>query len=449
MSAALELRVLSGLHEGACCEVSHGAVIGADPGCDIVLADEGIGAREAQVCVDASGWHLATGVDTADPQAACGFNQPLLLGAVWVTVARQDDPWVAVPPDAGAGSAAGRRREPETGSGHDEAVIASGETADISLNMPAAPPTPPLDAASARSPRRTWPVALGLFSLAASVMLAIFLALLPGPGGTQTTDEDSGRIAVEQSMARIAAVLERMGLASRVRVFLSDNGLPTVSGWVRDTAEQDELATALAQIWPMPAMRISNQAEIMRTAQSALSDFSVRYEVRAGEDGQLVLKGIAGSQAEGNAALDALRSQAPGMTVAHVDIRLASDVSDAFATLLREAQMPEMSLDWQGDRLAAVPGRLGIQQRKKLLSLAEAFNAEHLGVVDVVLPAVVEVADSVPFGIRSVVGGEQAYLVLSDGTKLLPGGLYRDYRLVSIETDRIVFDGEQRASVRR
>lgn len=449
MSQVLELRVLSGLHEGACCEIAHGAVIGADLGCDIVLADEGLGAREAQVCLDTSGWHLSATTDAPPSRNAFGFNQPLQLGPIWITVARREDPWVAPPMDAGAGSGMTKKPEPEMEPGSDDAAPEPHAADESSTDAPVAAAIAASDTAAARRPRRVWPVAVGLFSVVASIMLAIALALVPGAGGTQPAGEDSGRIAVEQSMARIAAVIERLGLASRVRVSLSDNGLATVSGWVRDTAEQDELATALAQVWPMPAMRISNQAEVVQVAQAALSGFSIRYEVKAGEDGKLALRGIANSPAEGNAALEALRSQVPGMTVADVDIRLAADVSSAFAALLREAQMDRVSLDWQGDRLAVVPGRLGMQQRQKLLGLAEAFNAEHLGVVQVILPPANAVADTVPFGIRSVIGGEQAYLVLSDGTKLLPGGVYRDYRLVSIEADRIVFDGEQRASVPR
>src|SRR5690606_14011495 len=117
-----------------------------------------------------------------------------------------------------------------------------------------------------------------------------------------------------------------------------------------------ELSTALAQVWPMPAMRVSNQAEVVRNAQSALAAFPVRYQVRVRDEGQLELRGIAASPADRSAALDALRSQAPGMTLSVVDVRLASEVSDAFAALLRDAQMPEVVLDWKHDRLAAVPG---------------------------------------------------------------------------------------------
>ena len=58
-------------------------------------------------------------------------------------------------------------------------------------------------------------------------------------------------------------------------------------------------------------------------------------------------------------------------------------------------------------------------------------------------------ADSVPFVIRSVVGGPQPFIVLEDGSKLLVGGVYRKYRLVAVENTRIIFEGPRSAIVTR
>ncbi|MDD7990682.1 FHA domain-containing protein, partial [Achromobacter xylosoxidans] len=59
MSEALELRVLSGLHRDARCLAADGAVLGADPACDIVLADDGMGPRAARLRIGETGWDLA------------------------------------------------------------------------------------------------------------------------------------------------------------------------------------------------------------------------------------------------------------------------------------------------------------------------------------------------------------------------------------------------------
>jgi len=55
----------------------------------------------------------------------------------------------------------------------------------------------------------------------------------------------------------------------------------------------------------------------------------------------------------------------------------------------------------------------------------------------------------VPFGILSVVGGDTPFIVLEDGQKLLVGGTYRNYRLISIEDNQLTFDGPRPAIVLR
>ena len=88
MSEALELRVLSGLHRDARCLVEDGSVLGADPACDIVLADDGMGPRAARVRIGAGGWDLAVDDGQAGAQAdappGTPFNRPVPLGPVWI-----------------------------------------------------------------------------------------------------------------------------------------------------------------------------------------------------------------------------------------------------------------------------------------------------------------------------------------------------------------------------
>lgn len=99
MSEALELRVLSGLHRDARCLVADGAVLGADPACDIVLADDGMGPRAARVRIGEGGWDLALDDGAPSQQPGTPFNRPVPLGPVWITVARRGDPWANAPED--------------------------------------------------------------------------------------------------------------------------------------------------------------------------------------------------------------------------------------------------------------------------------------------------------------------------------------------------------------
>ena len=413
MSEALELRVLSGLHRDARCQVADGAVLGADPACDIVLADDGMGPRAARVRIGEGGWDLALDGAAPNPQPGTPFNRPVPLGPVWITVARRGDPWTNAP-DAANDALARAAVEPAAAPEATPAVAPAPSDEDRQLERRL--PLPP--AQGRRRKRDSWPMALGL-------------------------------AAVEKSVGQISAVFERMGLTSRLHVSMARDGVVTVSGWVRNAAEQDAVASALSQIWPMPAMRISNEDEVVRTARAALRAFNVRYEPRYEGDGRLNVVGIASSARERASALDALRAQLPGMTVLGNAIALTQQLSDTLSSQLVDAGLSGVTLAWKPDHLEIAAGALDDDQQARLQDVLNEFNQNHLGVARLAATSASPAADSVPFVIRSVVGGPQPFIVLEDGSKLLVGGVYRKYRLVSVENTRIIFEGPRAAIVTR
>ena len=468
MSEALELRVLSGLHRDARCLVEDGSVLGADPACDIVLADDGMGPRAARVRIGAAGWDLA--VDDgqsgthADIPPGTPFNRPVPLGPVWITVARRGDPWTNAP-DAANDASAQAAAEPVLGAVNVDTAAPS--TAAISaVSGPAAAdasasasandedrqlerrlPLPP--AQGRRRKRDSWPMMLGLAAVVLTIIVAIALALMPQSSATRAPQVDPRLAAAEKSVGQISAVFDRMGLASRLHVSMSRDGMVTVSGWVRNAAEQDAVASALSQIWPMPAMRVSNEDEVVRTARGALRAFNVRYEPRYEGDGRLNIAGIASSARERASALDALRAQLPGMTVLGNDIALTQQLSDTLSSQLVDAGLSGVMLAWKPDHLEIAPGALDDDQQTRLQELVDDFNKSYLGVAKLAAASAAPAADSVPFVIRSVVGGSQPFVVLEDGSKLLVGGVYRKYRLVAVENTRIIFEGPRTAIVTR
>lgn len=439
MSEALELRVLSGLHRDARCQVADGSVLGADPACDIVLADDGMGPRAARICIGEAGWDLA--LDDAAParQPGTPFNRPVPLGPVWITVARRGDPWTSAP-DA-ANDAEAPIAEPAA------PPSSVSDTADEQRPQERRPPLPP--APGRRRKRDSWPVLLGLGAVGLTICVAIFLALVPPSTASRAPRVDPRLAAAEQSVGQISAVFERMGLTSRLHVSMARDGMVTVSGWVRNAAEQDAVAAALSQIWPMPAMRISNEDEVVRTARGALRAFSVRYEPRYEGDGRLAVSGVASSARERASALDALRAQLPGMTVLGNDIGLTQQLSDTLSSQLVDAGLSGVTLTWKPDHLEIAAGALDDDQQARLADVLDDFNKRHLGVARLAAASAAPAADSVPFVIRSVVGGPQPFVVLEDGSKLLVGGVYRKYRLVAVENTRIIFEGPRTAIVTR
>jgi type III secretion protein D len=450
MSEALELRVLSGLHRDARCLVEDGAALGADPACDVVLADEGMGPRAARVRIGAEGWDQALGDGAPDAPPGTPFNRPVPLGPVWITVARRGDPWPRLPESGPTAPAKAASPEPETETPPPPAAPASAapvSAAEEDSQLERRLPLPP--APGRRRKRDSWPMALGLGAVALTIIVAIALALIPPSTAKRAPTPDPRLAAAEKSVGQISAVFERMGLASRLHVALSRDGTVTVSGWVRNAAEQDAVASALSQIWPMPAMRISNEDEAVRTARAALRAFNVKYEPRYQGDGRLNIAGIASSARERASALDALRAQLPGLTVLGNDIKLTQQLSDTFSSQLVDEGLSGVTLAWKADYLDISPGALDDDQMQRLQALVADFNKTHLDVARVAAASAAAPADSVPFTIRSVVGGSQPFIVLEDGSKLLVGGIYRKYRLVAVENTRIIFEGPRNAIVTR
>lgn len=444
MSEALELRVLSGLHRDARCQVADGAVLGADPACDIVLADDGVGPRAARVRIGEGGWDLALDDAAPNPQPGTPFNRPVPLGPVWITVARRGDPWTNAP-DAANDALARAAVEPAAAPEATPAVAPAPSDEDRQLERRL--PLPP--AQGRRRKRDSWPMALGLGAVVLTIVVAIVLTLMPQSTVSRAPQVDPRLVAAEKSVGQISAVFERMGLTSRLHVSMARDGVVTVSGWVRNAAEQDAVASALSQIWPMPAMRISNEDEVVRTARAALRAFNVRYEPRYEGDGRLNVVGIASSARERASALDALRAQLPGMTVLGNAIALTQQLSDTLSSQLVDAGLSGVTLAWKPDHLEIAAGALDDDQQARLQDVLNEFNQNHLGVARLAAASASPAADSVPFVIRSVVGGPQPFIVLEDGSKLLVGGVYRKYRLVSVENTRIIFEGPRAAIVTR
>jgi type III secretion protein D len=459
MNETLELRVLSGLHREARCPAAHGDLVGTDPDCDIVLADAGLPARAARLVLSPAGWNLTPGDGEPAPDTTAGaaYNQPLPLGPVWLTVSRPEDSWAPPPDDTEDGSAPVAAAT--DGGTADEAI----EDADPDPAAESAPrdeaQTAPVLRADPRPDRaagpadgsargRSWIMILGLAAAGLAIVIALLLAwLLPSKAPAPARADP--RAAAEQSLPRIQAALERLGLASRLRTALPAGGATAqVSGWVRDAAERDALAAALAQIWPMPAMQVSVEADAVRTARAALDGYSVKYEPRYDGDGRLSILGIAADDAGRTAAIEAVRAQLPGMTVMGNTVLLAPAVADALTRELAAAGLSGVTLSWDPHHLRTDSSGLDDAQLTRFETVLAAFNHRYFDVAalpDADRPA----AATVPFVILSVVGGKTPFIVLEDGSKLLVGGTYRNYRLIGIEEKRLTFDGPRPAIVLR
>ncbi|QEI08274.1 EscD/YscD/HrpQ family type III secretion system inner membrane ring protein [Pigmentiphaga aceris] len=468
MSARHEFRVLSGVHADARCAIEADARVGSDAAGDIVLSDAGV-PRSAHLRVSGEKWSLAA--NDADAAPDLSLSQPVQLGDVWVTVSRPDDPWPVVPVAVSATASAavaagimGTEQANETSAPQTEAPSPAtpqdlaGKPVDPAILAATGTATEAATPPPRRRGRLLVPLALLLMVLAIAVALGV--ALLPNQPQAKVATVDPRAAALEQSVAAIEKALDSLGMRPALQVSRGAGGVVTVTGWVRDRAEQDRVAGALARIWPMPAMRVNNREEVADSAQALLRPYSYRYAASMGADGSLAVSGVASDAAQRERALTMLRSQLPGINVDGMRIVLAQQVSDTLYAQLENAGLTQVRLMWQTDRLEASTEGLTPVQLARLREMIERFNPRFMNIVAlpalppqaaavVAAAAAPPVATTVPFRIQSVVGGPQPFLVLGDGSKLVPGGTYKRYRLASIEAGRIVFDQPHAAVVAR
>lgn len=468
-TARHEFRVLSGVHADARCAIAEQASVGSDAAGDIVLSDAGV-PRSVQLRMHGEKWSLAA--NDADAAPDLTLNEPAQLGEVWVTVSRPEDPWPLVPSVAvSAGtvaSVAGAKVDVAAAARDSAAPAAPAAAATSAPSLAGKPVDPAVLAATGTGtthsppPRRRGrfivPLALALLVLA--IAIALFVALLPGPPPAPVVAVDPRAAALEQSVAAVEKALDALGMRPALQVTRGPGGVVVVSGWVRDRAEQDRVSGALARIWPMPAMRVNNREEVAGSAQALLRPYSYKYEASMSADGSLAVRGVASDAAQRQRALNMLSSQLPGIQVDGMRVVLAQQVSDELYGMLENAGLNQVKLMWQTDRLEATTTGLTPAQQARLREMIDRFNPRFMNIVSMppVTPEAVAVAKAaaappvattVPFRIQSVIGGAQPFLVLGDGTKLVPGGTYKRYRLASIDADRIVFDQPHTAVVPR
>ena len=478
MSAAAELRILTGCHAGARVPLAGGERLGPHDGCDLILTDLGLPA-------DAGAWvQLATGrwwVRSDPPGAESATAAQSLsawvaeqawgavayLGRVALTVSPADAPWQQVPPGLEPADAAPRPVEAPAADAVPQDDLPREEAAGPPDAGPAAVQEvvardAPAPSAPAPVAARRWQPAWIIGAALAALLLSVFWSLLQGreaaramadasPAASASAEADPAR---QQRLLRdIQLAIARVDPALRLRVEALPAGGARVSGWVADIAQLDRLAEGLAEIRPAPALSV-------RTASDLVDDLvdaggpeapSLRFELLG--EGRVRALGLVTAPAERDKVLAAVRARVPQGIEIVDGLRVASDQGGAVQEWLRTAGFAGAEARWDGEQMV-IALDIGSQERARLETLLArpatplsgipfVLRAREVGraVADAPARPVHASAAPLPFRIRGVVGGAVPYVVLGDGSKLQPGGRRDGWRLVAVEPDRLVFDG--------
>ncbi|OZI62080.1 type III secretion system inner membrane ring subunit SctD [Bordetella genomosp. 11] len=458
MTQGLELRVLSGIHDGARCAVQDGALIGSQGDCHVVLCDEGIAAEAGRLRIGLASWSIHGHDGPAGNTREVRFGTPLSLGPVLLTVALAADPW----PDAGQVAAA---RAAASDSPDEHAGTATAQ--DVAVAVPATAATASdgwladdqdvagrhaisgQHAARARTSRRR--KGLGLrWAVGGLLIVLVFgsVASFPPAKTPSTLNIRSGQTRDPDMLLRAQGLLAERGYAPRVRAIAGEDQEIVVTGWVRDELEHDRLATALSTIWPLPAMRVGKETEVETSMGDRMRDLDVLVAlVRTDPDG-LAIHGTAGSDAARQQAYQRWHENTATAPWPPMKLTLATEVADALNLAAAAAGLPPPPSVWKDKTIRVDPRGLVPSQREKLKDIVDTLNHRYANALRIDGDDTTLV-ESIPFRVQTVVGGQQPWVVLDDGTRIAVGGTHGAYRLTSVEDGSVVFDGPTTTVIRR
>jgi hypothetical protein len=422
--AALELRVLSGVHAGARIELpalgpDNETTLSIGPGLDhdIVLSDapgsaqlrgsRGLWTWEEQSFHEglnsSGGWRWGPlTFSLGPPDARWALPERLLFDRSAPVAGEQsagsarpsDDAQNSVSPadDAGLSRLAGPP-SPDPG------TISEATTPDATVTAPTQPP-------GTHGRRAAWAI-VGMMLLIA----ALVLLMRSSPERTETVERPTPIVPTSVSpqqidTAALKAALTQAGLAERVRLSPTADGRIRLSGVV---ADDDELDRAIAAVRPITR----------RIVQGILTqnEFKARVAAVQAEVPQAVRL-----QAEPVGRVRVLDWDRPG-----VDL-------NALRSWLAQALPETLAID--------TPAPAPIAKRPEIVARSAPAPTPVAVAAIPILPAPPPDEPALPAlpDIRLVIGGSNPYVVLGSGEKWLPGGQVGGWLLTAIEAQALVLE---------
>lgn len=447
MSAALELRVLDGMHAGARAALPAGPelklAIGSALDNDIVLSDPGIEPRHAVLLWQAERgrWQLLRAGQAAEGDGLAP-GEAALLGPIRVTVVAANDPFdlTAAPPMAPEPEIRDDEVRPEPAA--DDAPAPEAALATAGALESAAPDDRPAAGAPGGRPW-AWVLALGSLAVMALVVVALALFARGATEPAATAAAPAVDRAVADLRATVVGVLRQQGLDGRLQV-QGNATQATVQGLLSGDDQLEPLAAALARLSPRPRLQVWTLDQVRAAARDAGLRWPPSVTLAVADSGALRLAGSLPSDEAEAALQQALRTLLPPFVAMQADFVPPAVLAQRF---IDEARAAGFALDGRVEgrqlRLSATVPAAELPRWERWLLGAQSRLAGLLRLnVQLRDPVVAAAAPrKLPFRVASVVGGERPHLLLDDGTKLAPGARHAGYTLVQIDDDALVLQG--------
>lgn len=455
----LQLRILSGMHAGACAPLDGDAyLLGALDDCDFVLTDAGVQPHHARLSRTDGGWQLDwVAQEGGEPVLApmrLESGKAVPMGPIVVAVDDALAPWPTL-----------------------EQLVLVPHAPALEPQLP--PPAQPVGESGQRARRRRL---LPATALLAPLMSALMWFAWPAGSGQMPAAGDPGAGTADDPVAAAAplapgqpdmsqkqaidAALKSAGLGGQAKVE------HTGAGWlvhapVMSETEGEALSAALSRIRPRPALRLTTESDLRDEVAPALARLAqeqrAALSLHPAGQGRFRIEGTMDSAAARDTLLAALARSFP-----HVRgwDNAVSTPQDAGMRLLAELRQQgwQASGEW-GD--GAMQITVQLHQRdvphwertlmaatqanpvplRARLDIVQAGAAASAAPVAPVAPAAASAASTLPFTVRSVVGGDMPYVLLTNGEKLAHGAVSQGWRLSAVSVSQVVFENGARRAV--
>ncbi|HZY20496.1 MAG TPA: type III secretion system inner membrane ring subunit SctD [Ramlibacter sp.] len=438
-----ELRILSGTHAGARAPLADRVhVLGSSPECDFVLSDEGIGREHLRLEPQPDGGVLLHWMDGSSEPLRLSPGAVAEIGPVALTIDAAHAPWPAQPLP-GAPEAAPAVEPPDA-----PAALSARAEAAHQVQAPAPAPVP--------ARRRGTPVWLLALVTAAGVgsILAVWTVLASPRPMTPGVAAPSRPANQREQILAIAAALR---LQDRVALDPLPDGSWRVRASMLSDEEGDTLAEALSRLSPRPGLRISSGREIAleigEWVDRQAAQLALPLSVQALGQGRFRLQGQVPDAATRDRLLAQLRAEFPAGAVFEDALHTPESAAAALLAELRSQAAARVDGAWVDGtlRMRVQLAPRDVPAWERALTAASARHPVPFRADLSFTAAAAPLPTELPLHIRSIVGGDPAYVVLADGSKLVVGGSRSGWRLADVSADAALFEGPgaRRVQVRR
>jgi hypothetical protein len=440
-TAANELRITSGVHQGARITLpggsapADGARLSVGPGLDhdVVLSDA---PGSAELVCSNGQWQWRE----ADFESDLGTTGAWRWGSLILAIAPAQSGWVAQPKllfdrqpsqaantpassESASGAASGGGPGPVSAASEDTAH--EGATPDPSAAANGASGDRGIDdspVAGSPARHRRWAAA----AIASAAFIAIGLAVVLGLRSTPDSDQSAGANAPQDASAASNAVdpaavrtaLAQAGLMDRVRVIPLNDGRLRLVGVVADDDELDRMVAAVRRVTRRVVQGVLTQREFVQRVADLQRETPQAVRMRPAPIGRVLLVDTENARFD----LSAFKAW------------LAKALPEALEVLVVErARLAEIE---------AMPFAAGAARPEGAPAAAFIAPAPAPVTAIPVLPEVPAEEPPLPElpDIRLVVSGAQPYVMLGSGEKWLPGGRVGGWYLTAIEARTLVLE---------